>query len=697
MGDFYEMFLGDAELAAPLLDIALTTRDKGKPDAVPMCGVPVHARDLHEAPRGARTPRRDLRAGRRSPAGRAGAAGEARGRRGRDAGAGGRSGGPRVRRSARSRRSSRWRSATAPGAAGLAVLDASTGASAPRAAAASEGPEALPAALLWTSWSGVGPRELLLPPDRTERRGRARGRLPARRFRPHRGRRAELRPATAPARRPGFECRATGASAARLRRCCATWRRTSPSRWRRSRACATTRWRCHGARRGDAGAPRAVREQRGSARARHPDRAHRRDRDAARRAPSRALARLSAADRSRGDRGPTGRRGERSPSATGRARGCARRCIRARSRAPAREGRAPTATPRDLGALRASLEALPGVCEALADERRRVCSCHGAATPPEALRARPPEPLPELVALLRARRSSTIRRPMARGSRGAGETGYIRAGLPARARRAARERAQGARVDRGPRGPERERSGIASLKVALPPGARLLARGDEGQLARVPEDYERKQTLANAERFTTARAARDGGSACAARASGPPRSSARSSRSVRGVGARARAAEVRRGGRRGGRARRPRRAGRGGAAGRLGPAGSWTTARPRDPRRAATPWSSRCCGLGRRGASCRTTPPSIRRGADPAAHRPQHVGQEHLPAPGRADRAAGADRELRAGRAARGSAWSIASSRGSVPRIGWRAASRPSWSRCGRPPTSWRRRRRAAS
>jgi DNA mismatch repair protein MutS len=40
MGDFYEMFLDDAELAAPLLDIALTTRDKGKADAVPMCGVP---------------------------------------------------------------------------------------------------------------------------------------------------------------------------------------------------------------------------------------------------------------------------------------------------------------------------------------------------------------------------------------------------------------------------------------------------------------------------------------------------------------------------------------------------------------------------------------------------------------------------------------------------------------------------------
>ncbi|MFQ5418415.1 MAG: DNA mismatch repair protein MutS, partial [Myxococcota bacterium] len=45
MGDFYEMFLADAELAAPILDIALTTRDRGKKDAVPMCGVPVHAVD----------------------------------------------------------------------------------------------------------------------------------------------------------------------------------------------------------------------------------------------------------------------------------------------------------------------------------------------------------------------------------------------------------------------------------------------------------------------------------------------------------------------------------------------------------------------------------------------------------------------------------------------------------------------------
>ena len=47
MGDFYEMFLSDAEIAAPILDIALTTRDRDKEDAVPMCGIPVHSADPH--------------------------------------------------------------------------------------------------------------------------------------------------------------------------------------------------------------------------------------------------------------------------------------------------------------------------------------------------------------------------------------------------------------------------------------------------------------------------------------------------------------------------------------------------------------------------------------------------------------------------------------------------------------------------
>lgn len=43
MGDFYEMFFEDAVTAAPILDITLTSRDKGKEDAVPLCGFPWHA------------------------------------------------------------------------------------------------------------------------------------------------------------------------------------------------------------------------------------------------------------------------------------------------------------------------------------------------------------------------------------------------------------------------------------------------------------------------------------------------------------------------------------------------------------------------------------------------------------------------------------------------------------------------------
>ena len=42
-GDFYEMFFEDAVVAARALDLTLTSRDKGKEDAVPMCGVPYHA------------------------------------------------------------------------------------------------------------------------------------------------------------------------------------------------------------------------------------------------------------------------------------------------------------------------------------------------------------------------------------------------------------------------------------------------------------------------------------------------------------------------------------------------------------------------------------------------------------------------------------------------------------------------------
>ena len=43
MGDFYEMFFEDAEIASRELEIALTSRDRGQEGSVPLCGVPWHS------------------------------------------------------------------------------------------------------------------------------------------------------------------------------------------------------------------------------------------------------------------------------------------------------------------------------------------------------------------------------------------------------------------------------------------------------------------------------------------------------------------------------------------------------------------------------------------------------------------------------------------------------------------------------
>ena len=43
LGDFYEMFFEDAERAAELLDLTLTTRNRNEENPIPMCGVPYHA------------------------------------------------------------------------------------------------------------------------------------------------------------------------------------------------------------------------------------------------------------------------------------------------------------------------------------------------------------------------------------------------------------------------------------------------------------------------------------------------------------------------------------------------------------------------------------------------------------------------------------------------------------------------------
>ena len=45
VGDFYEMFFDDAYTASRELELALTGKDAGQKERVPMCGVPFHAAD----------------------------------------------------------------------------------------------------------------------------------------------------------------------------------------------------------------------------------------------------------------------------------------------------------------------------------------------------------------------------------------------------------------------------------------------------------------------------------------------------------------------------------------------------------------------------------------------------------------------------------------------------------------------------
>ena len=49
LGDFYEMFGEDAKVASKILQIALTSREKGKEEPIPMCGIPFFAAESYIA------------------------------------------------------------------------------------------------------------------------------------------------------------------------------------------------------------------------------------------------------------------------------------------------------------------------------------------------------------------------------------------------------------------------------------------------------------------------------------------------------------------------------------------------------------------------------------------------------------------------------------------------------------------------
>lgn len=47
LGDFYEMFLKDAEIGSEVMGLTLTARNKGQDGKIPMCGLPYHALDSY--------------------------------------------------------------------------------------------------------------------------------------------------------------------------------------------------------------------------------------------------------------------------------------------------------------------------------------------------------------------------------------------------------------------------------------------------------------------------------------------------------------------------------------------------------------------------------------------------------------------------------------------------------------------------
>jgi DNA mismatch repair protein MutS len=489
MGDFYEMFLGDAELAAPLLDIALTTRDKGKEDAVAMCGVPVHAADQHvkrladlgyrvaiceqvedaKAAGGRRLVRREVI----------------------EVVTPGLVGDPAGIDAAREL----VLVALAPGAdIGMAAFDASTGDL--RATEVRCGPEeaALPAALV-DELRRIEPREIVVPEESSDLEAALGRFLPGV---PRSVVEAEsYDPAAAPVHPDGLSPDAADPASRAAAALLAYVNRNQPA------ALVHT--------------PRLRRYALGEAMIL--DEATRSHLELFRNSEDGTRAR-TLVERLDETSTPLGaRRLARwiaypllDPAAIARRQDAvaylaerdrcrqrlreALRPVRDLERILARGAR-PGATPRDLVALRASLEALPAVPESLAQTDALIDAPEDR---PEALTL--PAPVPDAAALLR---EALVDEPPAllRGSRGANETGYIRRGFHAELDGLHEGARKGREWIAGLEAEERERTGISNLKIRFHPVHGYSIEVSKAQLGRVPAHYERKQTLANAERFAT--------------------------------------------------------------------------------------------------------------------------------------------------------------------------------------------------
>jgi len=149
------------------------------------------------------------------------------------------------------------------------------------------------------------------------------------------------------------------------------------------------------------------------------------------------------------------------------------------------------ATPRDLLALRGSLERIPAVRGYLTDE----AGGHAAAGRLAELR----EQMDEM---------TDVREMIARGIADdppamANEAGVIRRGFNAELDELRDIMKQGRQIIAGMEERERKRTGIASLKIRYNQVFGYYIEISKPNLHLAPADYERKQTLVNAERFTS--------------------------------------------------------------------------------------------------------------------------------------------------------------------------------------------------
>ncbi|MEB2346399.1 MAG: DNA mismatch repair protein MutS [Deltaproteobacteria bacterium] len=494
MGDFYELFLADAERAAPLLDITLTTRDKGKPDAVPMCGVPVHGVDPYlkrlaelglrvaiceqvEDPRatgGRRLVRREVV----------------------EVVTPGLLGDPEGLDAAREVALAAL-ALGAPGEeAGLAALEASTGEF--RATATAADTTGLAPGPLVEELRRIAPRELLLAaPIEATLAASLGAALPGVVLTPVDP--ASFAPREAPAHPDGFDPQAADAATRAAAAVLAYLGALQPFALRHAAVLrryalgdamvldAATRTHLELFTSAEDGSRRGTLVERLDATL-TPMGARRLARwlgyplldPAAIGARQDAVAWLAERDRRR---------------AAIRER---LRPVRDLERGLAKAAR-PSATPRDLAALRASLAALPALAEAFAPGGDDWLPGAEGAPPPALPRPRPVE------AAWRLLEDALVDEPpvLLRGSRGAGETGFVRDGYRPELdalRDAARK---GREWIAGLEARERERTGVASLKVRFHPVHGYGLEVTKSNLGRVPGDYERKQTLAGAERFTT--------------------------------------------------------------------------------------------------------------------------------------------------------------------------------------------------